>query len=185
MIDTYDGRFPSSHPNIFSRSKDNADGEQEERRLFYVGITRAKNRLFIMQMSDRRSSYISELFPELDSHKSLTPQSTPRIMVNTVNLHRPTPPKKTMEEIRAEQEKARLAKQKSLEEMKRREYEVCYDEVRNKFTQQNEQIRDHTGRRWVKCEKCGEIKPDSEFSSYGGIGRVNLGTCAKCSRGGH
>ncbi len=185
MVDTYDGRFPSSRPNIFSRSKDNADGEQEERRLFYVGITRAKNRLFIMQMSDRRSSYISELFPELDSHKSHIRQSTPRIVVNTVNLPRQTPLKKTMEEIRAEHEKALLAKQKSLEELKRREYEVCYDEVRNKFTQQNEQIRDHTGRRWVKCEKCGEIKPDSEFSSYGGMGHVNLGICSKCSRGGH
>ena len=34
MVDVYDGRFPSSRPNIFSRSKDNADGEQEDRRLF-------------------------------------------------------------------------------------------------------------------------------------------------------
>ena len=45
MVDVFDGRFPSSRTNIFSSSKDSAEGEQEERRLFYVGITRAKNTL--------------------------------------------------------------------------------------------------------------------------------------------
>lgn len=64
MVDVYDGRFPSSRPNIFSRSKDNADGEQEERRLFYVGITRAKNRLSLFGIKGRESAFIDQLFPE-------------------------------------------------------------------------------------------------------------------------
>ena len=64
MVDVYDGRFPSSRPNIFSRSKDNADGEQEERRLFYVGITRAKNRLTLFGIKGRESTFIDQLFPE-------------------------------------------------------------------------------------------------------------------------
>ncbi len=64
MVDVYDGRFPSSRPNIFSRSKDNADGEQEERRLFYVGITRAKNRLSLFGIKGRESTFIDQLFPE-------------------------------------------------------------------------------------------------------------------------
>ena len=64
MIDVYDGRFPSSRPNIFSRSKDNADGEQEERRLFYVGITRAKNRLTLFGIKGRDSIFIDQIFPE-------------------------------------------------------------------------------------------------------------------------
>lgn len=55
MVDVFDGRFPSSIPNLFSRSKDNADGEQEERRLFYVGITRAKNNLILFYIKDRKS----------------------------------------------------------------------------------------------------------------------------------
>lgn len=64
MIDVYDGRFPSSSPNIFSRSKDNADGEQEERRLFYVGVTRAKNKLSLFSIKGRKSTFIDQLFPE-------------------------------------------------------------------------------------------------------------------------
>lgn len=64
MVDVYDGRFPSSRPNIFSRSKDNADGEQEERRLFYVGITRAKNRLSLFGIKGRESTFIDQLFPK-------------------------------------------------------------------------------------------------------------------------
>lgn len=64
MVDVYDGRFPSSRPNIFSRSKDNADGEQEERRLFYVGITRAKNSLKFFIISNKTSAFLDELFSE-------------------------------------------------------------------------------------------------------------------------
>lgn len=64
MVDVYDGRFPSSKPNIFSRSKNNTDGEQEERRLFYVGITRAKNRLSLFNINGRKSTFINQLFPE-------------------------------------------------------------------------------------------------------------------------
>jgi DNA helicase-2/ATP-dependent DNA helicase PcrA len=36
-----DGLFPSA------RSMESADGEEEERRLFYVSITRAKNELYL------------------------------------------------------------------------------------------------------------------------------------------
>lgn len=64
MVDVYDGRFPSSRPNIFNQSKDSADGEQEERRLFYVGITRAKNNLTLFNIKGRRSTFIDDLFPE-------------------------------------------------------------------------------------------------------------------------
>lgn len=69
MVDVYDGRFPSSRFNIFSRSKDNADGEMEERRLFYVGITRAMNSLQLFDIGNRPSVFIRELFPEETAHK--------------------------------------------------------------------------------------------------------------------
>jgi hypothetical protein len=57
-----------------------------------------------------------------------------------------------------------------------------YEQIKDKFVQQTEQIRDSYGYRWVKCKYCGEIKRESEFTSYGGINHVNLGDCALCSR---
>lgn len=59
---------------------------------------------------------------------------------------------------------------------------TLYAKWHAKFTQQEFQIRDSSGRRWIQCELCGEIKPESEFGSYGGINHVNLGVCYKCSR---
>lgn len=50
-----------------------------------------------------------------------------------------------------------------------------------RIEQQSEQVRDEHGRRWVKCEICGKIALDSEFSSYGGLNHVNLGKCNACS----
>ena len=63
MVDVYDGRFPSSKKDPFSRSKDNAGGEQEERRIFYVGITRAKNKLVLINIENKHSHYLAEMFP--------------------------------------------------------------------------------------------------------------------------
>ena len=51
------------------------------------------------------------------------------------------------------------------------------------LNQQETQVRDAYGNRWIRCEFCGTIAKDSEFSSYGGaIGvHLNLGTCKKCA----
>lgn len=40
-----------------SRSRDDPDAMAEERRLFYVGLTRAKNRLYLLRAERRRSPY--------------------------------------------------------------------------------------------------------------------------------
>ncbi len=48
------------------------------------------------------------------------------------------------------------------------------------FEQQETQVRDAEGNRWIKCEFCGKIAMESEFPSYGGPGRVNLGICKEC-----
>lgn len=49
------------------------------------------------------------------------------------------------------------------------------------FAQQEVQVRDAAGNRWIKCEYCGRIAKESEFISYGGLKHVNLGTCRSCS----
>ena len=50
------------------------------------------------------------------------------------------------------------------------------------FEQQETPIKDPDGNRRIKCEFCGKIAMDREFSSYGGKNHVNLGTCIECAR---
>ena len=57
---------------------------------------------------------------------------------------------------------------------------LAYESVKDKFTQQSEPIEDCYSERWLECEICGEIKPEPEFWTYGGINRVNLGKCYVC-----
>ncbi len=50
------------------------------------------------------------------------------------------------------------------------------------FIQQNEQVRDEDGNRWIKCRFCGCIKTDPSFVEYGDNGEKNLGLCRECYR---
>ena len=74
----------------------------------------------------------------------------------------------------------RIAQQKQLDDDK--VYSSGYTQVKGRFTQQTEQIRDSYGNRWIECKQCGEIKRDFEFSSYGGRDSANLGNCTTCKR---
>ena len=86
------------------------------------------------------------------------------------------------EELRKEREKALESEQERQKQIAEMRLANSYNEVKDKFTQQEFQIRDSSGGRWIQCELCGEIKPESEFGSYGGTNHVNLGVCYKCSR---
>ena len=189
MVDVYEGRFPSSRPNIFCRSKDSADGEQEERRLFYVGITRAKNKLHLFEINERESSYIDELFPEARMLRLQKQEEKQKKFVEEreqmhaeqvrIQRERYLQQQETLKKEREEAAKKAREYQKQLAEM---DYMKRYNEVKGKFVQQETQIKDSSGRRWVQCEICHEIKEVSEFSYYGGMNQVNLGKCSKCSR---
>ena len=77
----------------------------------------------------------------------------------------------------------RLKKEKEEREKRQTEIEErCYREVLDQIDQQEEPARDSLGRRWVRCEQCGEIKKESECSFYGGPNRANLGVCTPCTR---
>lgn len=78
-------------------------------------------------------------------------------------------------------EKQRIEREKQEQEKRKRD-EAFKAALEDNFSKQDEQIRDADGNRWIKCEFCGKIAKESEFSSYGGKGRVNLGTCYDCSR---
>ena len=53
--------------------------------------------------------------------------------------------------------------------------------IHEKLDQQEVPVRDARGNRWVRCEFCHKEDIDSEFASYGGKGRINIGVCKKCS----
>lgn len=59
-------------------------------------------------------------------------------------------------------------------------YEKRKAEIIGRMDQQEEQVRDSFDIRWIKCEICGKIGEDAEFSSYGGVGHLNLGVCSNC-----
>lgn len=62
---------------------------------------------------------------------------------------------------------------------------MSYDERRRsilpQMNQQEEQVRDVTGKRWLKCNDCGAVDTEDEFNVYGGIYGMNSGVCKKCS----
>lgn len=61
LMDAVDGILPEKIPeNIKNASKEEIESYEEERRLFYVGVTRAKNQLFVFTM-DRPGSFAAEL----------------------------------------------------------------------------------------------------------------------------
>lgn len=190
LVDVYDGRFPSSKKNIFSRSKDNADGEQEERRLFYVGITRAKNELYLFNIGGKPSSYIDSLFPENKAQRIIAEQQKEkdrREKAEKIRLEKMCRIAEIQRLREDEQHIKKLEEERKKEEEHRkmeaeRAYLEAYNEIKDLFTQQDTQIRDSRGVRWVKCEICGQIFPSDKFVSYGGINHINLGTCNDCGR---
>ena len=81
------------------------------------------------------------------------------------------------EEARKRQEEAR--KRREAEEKERLRLESL--SMEEECNQNDHQARDAWGNRWVKCEYCGKVAKESEFRSYGGPGRINLGVCRDCA----
>ncbi len=73
LIDVYDSLFPEKVVDR-KRCKDSDELRQfeEERRLFYVGMTRAKDRLFLLSYDDKKSTFIDEIFQSNEKFQSRT-----------------------------------------------------------------------------------------------------------------
>lgn len=64
MIDVFDGIFPSRYESIDNEGLLLSDPMyQEERRLFYVAMTRAKNQLYLFSWPGRKSTFVREILP--------------------------------------------------------------------------------------------------------------------------
>ncbi len=59
LIDIFDNMIPR-----YSMYATDQKLYQEERRLFYVAMTRAKNKLFVYSIRDKRSTFVDEILPE-------------------------------------------------------------------------------------------------------------------------
>lgn len=77
-------------------------------------------------------------------------------------------------------EKQRLERERQQAEKRQREEDFKRN-MESNFSQQETPVRDADGIRWIKCEFCGKIAMEGEFSIYGGKGHINLGTCKECS----
>lgn len=86
------------------------------------------------------------------------------------------------EKRRAEEREKRRVEEERRKEEQRRRNEEFRRSLEERLNQQETQVRDTYGNRWIKCEFCGKVAKDTEFSSYGGaIGvHLNLGTCREC-----
>lgn len=76
VVEVCRGRFPLVHANesyfrIFGR--DVREVLEEERRVFYVAVTRAKSHLWLLTEGDRPSDYLFECFPEEMTRLGLRP----------------------------------------------------------------------------------------------------------------
>ncbi len=168
LFDLYDGRFPSAEPNLFCSNKDSTDAEQEERRLFYVGITRAKESLSLLYIENKHCSYIEELFPEIS--KARINRETVMSQLNSIG-------RQAYDLRTGNLKRTNLAKKaKALAD------EYCAKQVAEIIDNQDKIARDILGRRWIKCTQCGTIKLEEDFVYYGGNNNLNLGICRACAR---
>lgn len=177
MVDVYDGRFPSSRPNIFCRSKDSADGEQEERRLFYVGITRAKNKLNLLEITSKPSTYIEELFP---GRRRMQIEGQDRVRQNQ---HEPQQgrihqTRITAVHVSAEKTKVVAPPGTKFGNLPIRTMHTVDQILSENYDQEEYLIYDMVGFRRMKCTVCGKIQPEKDFVKSE---TCNKGICNKCA----
>ena len=77
LLDVIDGVLPAQIPKELKKAeKSEIEAYEEERRLFYVGITRAKNQLYVFTMKTQHSAFCDELFQRTPKKGSVKPTPT-------------------------------------------------------------------------------------------------------------
>ena len=69
LMDVFDGQFPAEVPLIGFETKEERETLEEERRLFYVGMTRAKNELIIFRSKEDSSCFLREIGDSYEKKK--------------------------------------------------------------------------------------------------------------------
>ena len=129
----------------------------------------------VQQEKIRREQQMKELLERPEREQKQRPKRT-----QTLPVRRPQNTKserqRAMEKLVHEKEEAGRRAQK-----KQRE-EAFRQTLAEQLNQQETQVIDPDGNRWVQCRYCGRVDKTTAFSSYGGRGSVNLGTCKICDR---
>ncbi len=74
LLDIIDGVLPAQIPKDLKKAeKAELEAYEEERRLFYVGITRAKDQLYVFTMKTQHSAFCDELFQRTPKKSSVKP----------------------------------------------------------------------------------------------------------------
>ena len=134
--------------------------------------------MHFFNIDDKKSSFIEELFPNKfrrqEYYYSVRPRHFDDDISDDEQLKRDI-----IEAHRREVERKKLLEEEKAHKESKL-WQEGYNEVKDKFTQQDTKIIDSRRKRWVKCERCGSIKMEREFASYGGLDHVNLGVCRDC-----
>ena len=88
---------------------------------------------------------------------------------------------KRLQEKEEEELLSRQKQQENIESERQKRKEEFEKALEADEPQQETPIFDDENNRWIRCEFCQQWKMEREFVSYGGVGRVNLGTCKDCS----
>ena len=76
LLDVIDGVLPAQIPKDLKKAeKEEVEAYEEERRLFYVGITRAKNQLYVFTMKNQSADFCDELFGRKGKKKRVQNES--------------------------------------------------------------------------------------------------------------
>lgn len=129
----------------------------------------------VQQEKIRREQQMKELLERPKREQKQRPKRTPTLPVRRLQNTK-SERQRAMEKLVHEKEEAGRRAQK-----KQRE-EAFRQTLAEQLNQQETQVIDPDGNRWVKCRYCGRVDKTTAFSSYGGRGSVNLGTCKICDR---
>ena len=76
LMDVINGVFPSKVISFKSATPKDKKDYEEERRIFYVGLTRAKDKLCILKYEDAPSVFVSEINPSEKARRKETKKKT-------------------------------------------------------------------------------------------------------------
>ena len=163
------------------------DASLSEYRIMSDGSIAVHEKRLIDLLETAKKQFVEGIESERKRREEAEKQRAERVRQQQLEAERWREEQKKRQE-EAEKRRTEEVERRKLEEEKRAEEERRRDEdfkrsLEEELNQQEKQVRDPYGNRWIKCEYCGKIAKDTEFSSYGGaIGvHLNLGTCKECS----